>query len=179
MSHRDRVDSFDSLAVILAVVHTPQLCVYQALLKCPSCSGNLCPLFCFDLGFSSPESVLCFGKHIIWMHPIFERTWFPEKLSLGLNKHWLILRRPVVDVYQTSHCGFKWGFTGVRVKSLQPCCDSSNSNWNYVISSPLMMFQMHMMPYFEVGVIGVVYSRMSRLLFSQTNHDYDSQVYIL
>lgn len=132
---------------ILAVVHTPPLCVYQSLLKCLACSGNLCPLFCFDLGFPSPESVLCFGKHIIWMHPNFGRMWYPEKLSLGLNKHRFSLKGPVVDVFQTSHCGFQWAFTGVWVKSLQPCNDRSKTNSNHVIYSPLMMFEMHMMPF--------------------------------
>lgn len=127
---------------ILAVVHTPPLCVYQSLLKCPVCSGNLCQLFCFDLGFPSPESVLYFGKHIIWMHQNFGRMWYPEKLSLGLNKQKCLLRGPVVDVFQTSHCGFQWAFTGVRVKSLQPCNDSSKTNSNDAIYSPLMMFDM-------------------------------------
>jgi len=49
-----------------------------------------------------------------------------------------------------------------------------------VISSPLMMFQMHMMPFSEVRVLGVGYSRMCRLLPPpHTNHDYDSSIHTL
>lgn len=119
---------------ILAVDHTPALCVYHAPLKCTWCSGNLCPLLWFDLCFPSPESVLWKTHYLdassFWKNMVSRVTFILTKQTQ------VFIRMACCWCFQTSHCGFQWASTGVQVTSLlarflRPCHDSSNTNENW------------------------------------------------